>query len=78
MAIEVVDSGDLDAAIRDGQPLPRESALYSEKIDTNKDGLITTGEFTAARFAAALDRFDPTLYFGEPRQLRLGMEVTFR
>ena len=34
-------------------------------------------EFRTARTAAALNRFDPSLYFGEPRQLRLGIEVTF-
>ncbi len=61
-----------------GQSIPRESAQYSASIDTDKDGLITQQEFRVARFAAALDRFDPTLYFGEPRQLRLGIEVNFR
>ncbi|MEO5511083.1 MAG: carboxypeptidase regulatory-like domain-containing protein [Longimicrobiales bacterium] len=60
------------------ESIPRESARYSASIDTNKDGLINVGEFRSARFAAALDRFDPTLYFGEPRQLRLGFEVNFR
>jgi hypothetical protein len=58
--------------------IPRESTQYSASTDLNKDGVITTDEFKQARFAAALNRFDPTLFFGEPRQLRLGVEISFR
>ncbi len=58
-------------------PIPLESPLYSAMIDLNHDGNITPEEFRTARFAAALDRFDPSLYYGEPRQLRAGFEVTF-
>ncbi len=58
-------------------PIPRESARYSPTVDLDADGLITPDEFDTARFAAALDRSDPSLYFGPPRQLRLGVEVTF-
>lgn len=58
-------------------PIPLESPRYSALIDLNKDGNITPEEFRAARFAAALDRFDPSLYYGEPLQLRAGVEVTF-
>ena len=47
-------------------------------VDTNSDGVITPLEFRAARFAAALDRLDPSLYYGEPRQLRIGLEISFR
>ena len=57
--------------------IPRESPAYNELLDINRDGIITPQETTAARFAAALDRFDPTLFFGEGRQVRLGIEVTF-
>ncbi|HEX6062677.1 MAG TPA: TonB-dependent receptor, partial [Longimicrobiales bacterium] len=56
---------------------PRESPAYIEFLDTNRDGIITPQEASAARFAAALDRFDPTLFFGEGRQIRLGVEVSF-
>lgn len=58
-------------------PIPRESPLYVRTIDLNDDGTISFDEFRTARFAAALDRFDPSLYFGEPRQVRLGVEVRF-
>ena len=58
-------------------PIPRESPSYSRLIDLNRDGLITNDEFRTARFAAALDRFDPSLYYGEARQVRLGVEVVF-
>lgn len=59
------------------QAIPRESPAYVEFLDANRDGVITQQESTAARFAAALDRFDPTLFFGEGRQVRLGVEVNF-
>jgi hypothetical protein len=60
-----------------GNSIPVESAYYNALVDANRDGLITADEFRNARMAAAIDRFDPSLYFGEPRQLRLGFEVTF-
>lgn len=59
------------------ESIPRESPAYIMFLDTNRDGVITPAEAQSARFAAALDRFDPTLFFGEGRQLRFGMEVTF-
>ena len=59
------------------RPIPRESALYSALVDLNADGLITNDEYRTARLAAAIDRFDPSLYYGEPRQVRLGLEIIF-
>jgi hypothetical protein len=59
------------------ESIPRESPAYVVYLDTNRDGLITPAEAQAARFAAALDRFDPTLFFGEGRQVRIGVEVAF-
>jgi hypothetical protein len=68
-------------ALADAMPtpadIPAESPLYSAGIDLDGNGVITQGEFRLARTAAALSRFDPSLYFGEPLQLRLGIEVTF-
>jgi hypothetical protein len=61
----------------DFEPIPVESQRYSSVIDLNQDGLISASEFTTARFAAALDASDPSLYFGEPLQVRLGLEFTF-
>ncbi|HEY0810372.1 MAG TPA: hypothetical protein VGD49_09430, partial [Longimicrobiales bacterium] len=59
------------------ESIPRESPSYVELLDFNRDGVITPAEANAARFAAALDRFDPTLFIGEGRQLRLGVEIAF-
>jgi hypothetical protein len=58
-------------------PISSGSPLYNRSIDTDGDGRITENEFARARFAAALDRLDPSLFYGEPRQLRLGLEVSF-
>ena len=60
------------------EAIPKESNRYHARIDTDNNGVITLQEFRAARIAAAIDRLDPSLYFGEPRQLRLGVEVSFR
>ncbi|MGH7446953.1 MAG: TonB-dependent receptor domain-containing protein, partial [Longimicrobiales bacterium] len=68
-------------ALADAMPvppdIPAESPHYSAGIDLDSSGVITQNEFRLARTAAALSRFDPSLFFGEPRQLRLGIEVTF-
>jgi len=60
-----------------GGPIPAESPSYNRAVDLDRDGLITAQEFQTARFAAALERNDPTLFFGEARQIRLGLEVAF-
>ncbi|MEX2282243.1 MAG: TonB-dependent receptor, partial [Gemmatimonadota bacterium] len=59
------------------EPIPRESPIYSRLIDLNGDGRITDSEFRTARLAAAIDRYDPSLFYGEARQVRLGLEVVF-
>ncbi len=66
-----------DQVAPDMQPIPRESPAYSRLVDLNGDGLIVAQEMRTARFAAALDRHDPSLYFGESRRLRLGLEISF-
>ena len=58
-------------------PVPAESPRYAPEIDLDANGRITADEFGTARFAAALDRNDPSLFYGEEMQLRLGVEVTF-
>jgi hypothetical protein len=58
-------------------PIPAESPLYVRRLDSNGDGLISSDEMQRARFAAALDRYDPTLFYGDARALRLGVEVVF-
>lgn len=72
---EYVDS--VAALVSISEPIPRESERYSAHIDLDGDGLITPAEFSTARTAAALDRADPSLFFGEARQVRLGVEVAF-
>lgn len=59
------------------EPIPQESPTYSAQIDLNSDGRITANEMQIARFAAALDRNDPSLFFGTATQLRLGVEIAF-
>lgn len=72
---------DLDAAAaeipEDIRPIPRESPDYSRIADLDNDGLITAFELRTARFAAALDRNDPSLFFGGAREFRVGLEVVF-
>jgi hypothetical protein len=58
-------------------PVPAESSRYAREADLDRDGMISAEEFGAARFAAALDRNDPSLFYGERMQLRLGLEVAF-
>lgn len=58
-------------------PIPAESPLYRATVDANRDGLISLEEFDAARLAAVLDRFDPSLMLGSARSVRLGFEVSF-
>ena len=60
------------------EAIPRESPRYSALTDLDNDGLITDEEYRKVRLAAALDRFDPSLFFSEPLQLRLGVELSFR
>jgi hypothetical protein len=69
---------DVQASVpRPDGSIPSESPLYRVSIDADRDGTITLSEFDAARLAAALDRFDPSLMLGAPRSIRLGIEVTF-
>ena len=61
-----------------GGPIPRESPRYSALADLDGNGRITDLEYRTVRLAAALDRMDPSLFFDEPLQLRVGVEVGFR
>lgn len=68
--------------LADSQPLPRapipmESPIYTKAVDGDGDGVITTSELRLARFAAVLDRYDPTVFFGRRRELRFGLEMSF-
>ena len=61
-----------------GGSIPRESPRYSALADLDGNGRITDLEYRTVRLAAALDRLDPSLFYDEPLQLRLGFEVGFR
>ena len=61
-----------------GGAIPRESPRYSALADLDDNGRITDLEYRTVRLAAALDRMDPSLFYDEPLQLRLGIEVGFR
>lgn len=61
-----------------GGAIPRESSRYSALADLDGNGRITDLEYRTVRLAAALDRMDPSLFYDEPLQLRLGVEVGFR
>lgn len=61
-----------------GGPIPRESPRYSALADLDGNGRITDLEYRTVRLAAALDRMDPSLFYDEPLQLRVGVEVGFR
>lgn len=58
-------------------PIPHESPLYLPGFDANHDGFLDAGEQTAARRAALLDYYEPTLLYGEARQIRVGVEIVF-
>jgi hypothetical protein len=59
------------------QPIPRDSPLYVPGFDLNSNGILDPSEQTAARRAALLDFYEPTLLYGEARQVRVGVEIVF-
>lgn len=58
-------------------PIPRESPFYLPAFDVDADGFLGPAEQTAARRAALLDFYEPTLLYGEARQVRIGFEIVF-
>ena len=59
------------------RPIPRESPWYLAGFDADGSGILDPWEQTAARRAALLDAAEPTLFYGEALQLRLGIEIGF-
>lgn len=57
--------------------IPRESALYAPAFDADNDGVWTAAEQYAARRAALIDVADPSLFFGPPRSVRLGLSLSW-
>ena len=62
---------------RNAVPIPRESPLYVPGFDANGDGILDRREQASARRSALLDASEPTLFFGEARQFRLGIQWNF-
>lgn len=58
-------------------PIPRESPFYLPTFDADGDGFLSPQEQREARRAALLDFHEPTLLYGEARQVRLGVEIIF-
>jgi hypothetical protein len=58
-------------------PIPRESPWYAPRFDGNQDGVLDAAEQTAARRAALFDYYEPTMLYGEARQIRIGFEIVF-
>ena len=59
------------------RPIPRESPWYLAGFDADGSGILDPWEQTAARRAALLDAAEPTLFYGEALQIRLGIEIGF-
>lgn len=76
---ETVDGQALDARARtetaNAAPIPRESPDYAPAFDRDGDGVLDAAEQYAARRAALLDAADPSLFFGPPRTLRIGVTI---
>jgi hypothetical protein len=58
-------------------PIPRESPFYVPGFDINGNGSLDRTEQAGARRAALLDFNEPTLLYGEARQIRIGVEIIF-
>ncbi|MEX1998908.1 MAG: TonB-dependent receptor [Gemmatimonadales bacterium] len=58
-------------------PIPRESPWYLARLDLDNDGLLSQSEQILARRGALLDAAEPTLLYGEARQVRVGLEITW-
>jgi hypothetical protein len=59
-------------------PIPYESRRYRRWADIDGNGWIEgPGELLPLYFAAARDFAQPLFYFGAPRVVRLGVELTF-
>jgi len=59
------------------RPIPRESPWYLAGFDGDGNGILDAAEQTAARRAALFDAAEPTLFYGEALQVRLGIEIGF-
>lgn len=59
------------------EPIPYESNRYRAAYDGDQNGLIEGPELLAAYTDAARDFFQPLFFYGPPRLIRIGAEITF-
>lgn len=76
---ETVDVQAIDSRARaetaGAVPIPRESPDFATRFDVNGDGLLDGQEQYLARRAALLDAADPSLFFGPPLTIRIGVTI---
>jgi hypothetical protein len=59
------------------EPIPYESPRYRRWADIDNNGLVEGAELRPLYLAAAQDFSQPIFFYGPPRLVRLGMEMTF-
>jgi hypothetical protein len=60
------------------EPIPYESPRYRPWADLDRNGLIEgPGELMPLYLAAARDFMQPLFFYGPPRLVRVGIELTF-
>ena len=59
------------------EPIPYESPRYRAVNDTDGNGLVEGPELFTAYMSAARDFFQPIFFYGPPRLIRFGAEITF-
>lgn len=64
-------------ATEDAVTVPAESEDFNPQADLNGDMLLTRQEQEEAYYKALVDRWEEVLPFGEPRQVRFGVDVRF-
>lgn len=62
---------------RHPEAIPYESPRYREAFDSDGNGLIAGPELLVTYEAAARDFFQPLFFYGPPRLIRFGAEITF-
>ncbi|HEX5632006.1 MAG TPA: TonB-dependent receptor, partial [Gemmatimonadales bacterium] len=75
---EIISEMAEEAYAANPQPIPFESPRYRPQADFDGNGRLEgRGELFALYEAAARDYVQPVFFYGPPRLIRLGMEVTF-
>jgi hypothetical protein len=72
-----IDAAAQNAFNRHPEPIPYESPRYRAFADADGNGVIENAELLELYRQAAADFFQPLFFFGPPRLIRLGAEITF-